>query len=898
MRNPLTESSSAQQGVALVTTVIVIAVLAVVAVAFMQSTSVDRLSSRSVANYYRAVLAAEAGLAAVESQLATNTANDTFIAVANTNRELFVGNGISNSVNFSYAPLFSTAGSPAAAPAKIQTNRVPLLNVPGGEVFTFTLPGGLNITSPPVAWTYLTNDLGQTNARFAYWVEDLSGKLDLSVVGALGPAAKRPTGTNPAEIALWSLFNPSAASEVNNAQVAAILAARNKGSLLTPASSRFAASAVTSNTMADVAVGLRYDTNEPDLIPFGFGYADEGKPKYNLNTNLGAAAVATIPDIINRNLPQFGTRGGAMSPSEYLQNIAASIVDYADTDTNPTTGGGDPPTYRGVEAIGWPNEVFMRLEFSYKEDNANSALACEVEVTQAVELWNLSDKQVDTSAYAISNNLDIPLSIVVGESASNWRGTLGSVDPAQPPKSEALGSEGTLAPNSYVVLVTDPRIFKFSVPYADAGYVAGSSPAPKLGINIDGSGLNNKYAIAKSGRSIDAITGSRFLESTNIQSGRAHIIASASAFGTTTDGARYNLAGGDPRGQLYIGPPTWTYAWNRSTPGGRNIYSEADGGARIVDPPVNWPEGGHSAGDAGQDVLSSPSGDSWAGLDGKKSSGDPNHWLHKTSDAGKFSFSTELGNIFDPIQWGGTFPRANPFHPLDTAAWLYLLGDSSVSPSDASAGRNTLRIGRAEHERFNVNGLRAAQLLDLFTAAPTNSIEGRININTATTNVLRALAAGVTHTNDKALQPGGSAFVPSAGMVSAFVTGVTNFRSRQPVLSPAQLSSITTNAVDDVSTNAPDWPTNAVFGNTNLAGTSVQWNDAAAEEWFAKIYPLTTVRSRNFLVYAVGESLDPASQAPLSVSRRLVHLFVEPVRNPATGGATNAVPVVIRSWEL
>ena len=76
---------------ALVTTVIVVAVLAVVAVAMMQSTTVDRLSSRSVANYTRAKLAADAGLAVASSALATNSTNDTFIVVLNTNRQFFHG---------------------------------------------------------------------------------------------------------------------------------------------------------------------------------------------------------------------------------------------------------------------------------------------------------------------------------------------------------------------------------------------------------------------------------------------------------------------------------------------------------------------------------------------------------------------------------------------------------------------------------------------------------------------------------------------------------------------------------------------------------------------------------------------------------------------------------------
>ena len=60
---------SRERGVALVTTVIVVAVLAVVAVAFMQSTTTDRLSSRSVANYTRAKLAAEGGAAAAQAMI-------------------------------------------------------------------------------------------------------------------------------------------------------------------------------------------------------------------------------------------------------------------------------------------------------------------------------------------------------------------------------------------------------------------------------------------------------------------------------------------------------------------------------------------------------------------------------------------------------------------------------------------------------------------------------------------------------------------------------------------------------------------------------------------------------------------------------------------------------------
>ena len=353
-----------ERGVALVTTVIVVAVLAVVAVAFMQSTTTDRLSARSVANYTRATLAAEAGLAVAEATLARAMTNDTFIVVANTNRQLFVGNG-TNSTNFSYTPAFSTVSNLSTAVSNIVTAGIPSTNVAGGILFTNAMPGGLSITSPAVSWVFLTNAAGQTNACFAYWVEDLGGKLDLAMVGATGAGditnARRLTGTNPAEIALWSFFNPSSASDAGNASATALTAARSN--LLTTATARLVNSSVTTNMLADFAVNLRHDTNEPEVIPFGFGYADAGKAKYNLNTNTNAAGAARLADAIRRNLPNFGNRSGAMDPTAYVNSIAASIVDYADTNDIPIADDANNPTYFGIENIPWPNELFHRIIF-------------------------------------------------------------------------------------------------------------------------------------------------------------------------------------------------------------------------------------------------------------------------------------------------------------------------------------------------------------------------------------------------------------------------------------------------------------------------------------------------------------------------------------------------------
>jgi hypothetical protein len=95
-------------------------------------------------------------------------------------------------------------------------------------------------------------------------------------------------------------------------------------------------------------------------------------------------------------------------------------------------------------------------------------------------------------------------------------------------------------------------------------------------------------------------------------------------------------------------------------------------------------------------------------------------------------------------------------------------------------------------------------------------------------------------------------------MATAFAEGVMRFRAKYPFYSPSQLAFIGT------ATNWPNttnWPSNAVFGNKDLinlsSGTAEMnlagWNDQAAEEWFSKIFSLSTVYSRNFRVYVIAQ---------------------------------------------
>jgi hypothetical protein len=184
---------------------------------------------------------------------------------------------------------------------------------------------------------------------------------------------------------------------------------------------------------------------------------------------------------------------------------------------------------------------------------------------------------------------------------------------------------------------------------------------------------------------------------------------------------------------------------------------------------------------------------------------------------------------------------------------------------------------------------KALKVLQNITISLDGSPIHANRINTASTNALRALAAGVLHQSDPAISPNNLTVPTNA--VKAFVEAVESYRSKQPFFSTSQLSMLTTN-------NTPSqWPTNAIFGNKTLMGAN-EWNDSAAEEWFSKIFHLSTVRSRNFMVYVVGQALQPTDpKKTLSTIQAAYQIYVEPMRNQQ-GVTTNAKTRILKSCIL
>ena len=330
---------------------------------------------------------------------------------------------------------------------------------------------------------------------------------------------------------------------------------------------------------------------------------------------------------------------------------------------------------------------------------------------------------------------------------------------------------------------------------------------------------------------------------------------------------------GDPRASWYITDP-----W----PTADYVASSYWGGPTPQIVPLNWPDSGHRFSQAG--VQPSNAGKYPDALAKTAPTPDPTQYISSLSKGpytGNLASITELGNVWDPAQLSN-YSVTNPGGALPDIP-------SSATLSSAGGGGHTLAIGRPEFSKFDTNGTRAWQLLDVFSAnSSTTNTAGLVNLNTASRDVLRALAAGILQNHDPAIQPSSlttSFYAPTVSkQADLFADAVINSR---PLLSTAALSAI---RVTPPGGSQPE----PFFGNPHQYNNQTQpseWNDAGREELFAKILNLATTRSRNFRVFVTGQSLDKNGNV-LSTVTKVYQVFVKP--NRAADGTIQSQQVVIK----
>jgi hypothetical protein len=353
--------------------------------------------------------------------------------------------------------------------------------------------------------------------------------------------------------------------------------------------------------------------------------------------------------------------------------------------------------------------------------------------------------------------------------------------------------------------------------------------------------------------------------------------------------------------------------YNGDAPAKPKVY------ARML--PSEWPDGGHdspvgiwSPGGSDATEITEPK------FDHAYSSDLKHHAIQRISNRGYFISATELGHLFDPIMFAPVFEDAaatnsfwsNHVLPGGADAWPDVKTTAQNTRNPLYGGGNTLRIGRPEHPAFSGKDgkcNRATALLDLFHAGqplvsdsslrvgPVIRINGHLNINTASRDALRTLAAGLlvmdpdlSKRTSKSHSPAPLAAPPSEKLeldapkknsvadkiADAVIAG-------RPYASPSGMASATARDGEEVFGSPGQYP----------ESDDVRWTDSAAEEVFARVYQASTVRSRNFRVWIVAQALTPADATSGSVrvlaeARKVHTVFVDPGARAPDGGVITA----------
>ena len=314
-----------------------VALLAIITIGVFTSVSLERVTAKSYNDRYQADLAAQNGLEAAKKDIGRNppgtapilpasvTSTDTFLVVRADSAEqrhtyYLAQPSTGSSPTITYYPLFSASTDPTAPGVQTQTINLAAPFAPA--VPTPAPPADSSPTDPTAAWDAAKaqrlpklyswqqpnpspsgpsvkwvemrdpqdapapapHNLPYT--RYAYWAEDLDGYLDASQVG--GQA--RTSGTNPQEIAMFTIFNPTPQTDPNydggnhfDQQAPSSLYRSNcstdRGHHARPGRSKPRGSS-----------GVDNNTAEQILVPLGYGYGrndanqiGEGYPKTPIN---------------------------------------------------------------------------------------------------------------------------------------------------------------------------------------------------------------------------------------------------------------------------------------------------------------------------------------------------------------------------------------------------------------------------------------------------------------------------------------------------------------------------------------------------------------------------------------------------------------------------------------
>lgn len=491
------------------------------------------------------------------------------------------------------------------------------------------------------------------------------------------------------------------------------------------------------------ATGLQAYRRIP-MIPFAHGYADEGKPRHNLNTLVSERDLG-IATIIERNLPAFVDRKGGFPGGEsYLGTLAANAIDYADEDSLPSLPGNTTNVgshvFRGVDTYCPVNEFYVQFRYVGYE-TAGTSYRIVFEATPFAEFWNPANRLAKMEQMRLKFRF---LERIRFKANANWFDILDSHRVLNEPFPDTGGRALTIQANGCEVISFGKIRWKVPIPRDPQSPIAypvvqdirgGANTSTRAHYELYlGPDLVDSCGRGESGNSIDY--GFVFPRYTAAMSPDESFMRLATP-NLATKAFGFNAGFGS-----HFGDP-WMPYYSRSTAEDAQYRFKATPGSRNFDPSKvsatrpdwfkdqtrvrDWPDRGYDTA-TGKDF---PSTDRELPdtFNHSRDEGGEAFAPWRISNLGRFYSVTELGNLHDPVMWVPG-PAAGPGSVLarqseqlygtfrNTA--LKSLPDSAI-PGKMWGGGNTLRIGRPEHELFDRPGMRASQWLDLFHAGFTGT---------------------------------------------------------------------------------------------------------------------------------------------------------------------------------
>jgi hypothetical protein len=429
-----------ERGATLVVTLLVLTLLSTIVVAFIQTVSMERGASRSIKTRYQAQLAAQAGLQAAASEITSFMQSYPYHGVGyatsgNQTLTILTGLGNYNDTGTPTRRFLISGNNSSAPPPALDANNSTIINFtntlyPGGWVGSSinATTGNFTYRECRAPWVYILQNstlAHQPNpsaanynphiARYAFWVEDETSKIDLMAAGNTnGASGGYIQGTNaiiPSDVDIGAAplvaGRPLATNAASTNQ--AILAFRNNLTNLPPIQGALAyLPAIGTN-------GVERSRFYTTYASFANNLAGTGQRRININALVSDGANAQTPpsqgditgdlqDIIyaitgsqtptlgtgsgrvfnnlpntNSPFPNFGNRFFAASTPDasqrdiYLKKIAANIRDYIDNDSQPTfinSAGTVAPSSRPTDSWQtgqWPQAIGKEAAPFYTE---------------------------------------------------------------------------------------------------------------------------------------------------------------------------------------------------------------------------------------------------------------------------------------------------------------------------------------------------------------------------------------------------------------------------------------------------------------------------------------------------------------------------------------------------